>query len=91
MKKSENRQVVPACPEEIWKGIFEEVCERIGPVFERSETRERAKSYLQGLLSPIKRKNSWQLSEEMGELNPYGIQYLLNPKEGLIPRSLLRK
>ncbi len=78
MKKSENRQVVPACPEEIWKGLFEEVCERIGPVFERSETRERAKSYLQGLVSPIKRKNSWQLSEEMGELNPYGVQYLLN-------------
>ena len=78
MKKSENRLVVPSCPEEIWKGLFEEVCERIGPLFERSETRERAKSYLQGLLSPIKRKNSWQLAEEMGDVNPYGTQYLLN-------------
>lgn len=78
MKKSESKLVVPPCPEEIWKGLFEEVCERIGPLFERSETRERVKSYFQGLLSPIKRKNSWQLAEEMGELNPYGVQYLLN-------------
>ncbi|HEX3643051.1 MAG TPA: IS701 family transposase [Ktedonobacteraceae bacterium] len=70
--------VVAPCPEEIWKGLFEEVCERIGPLFERSETRERVKSYLQGLLSPIKRKNSWQLAEEMGDPNPYGVQYLLN-------------
>jgi SRSO17 transposase len=78
MEQSENQQVIPSCPEEIWKGLCEEVCERIGPLFERSETRERAKSYLQGLLSQIKRKNSWQLAEEMGELNPYGVQYLLN-------------
>ncbi len=78
MKKSESQLVVPSSPEEIWKGLFEEVCERIGPVFERSETRERVKSYFQGLLSPIKRKNSWQLAEEMGEQNPYGVQYLLN-------------
>lgn len=78
MKKRESQLVVAPCPEEIWKGLFEEVCECIGPLFERSETRERAKSYLQGLLSPIKRKNSWQLAEEMGELNPYGVQYLLN-------------
>jgi len=78
MKKSENRLVVPSCPEEIWKGLFEEVCERIGPLFERSETRERVRSYLHGLLSPIKRKNSWQLAEEAGELKPYGMQYLLD-------------
>ena len=78
MKKRVSQLVVPSSPEEIWKGLFEEVCERIGPLFERSETRERAKSYLQGLLSPIKRKNSWQLAEEMGDQNPYGVQYLLN-------------
>jgi SRSO17 transposase len=78
MKKSESQLVVPSSPEEIWKGLFEEVCERIGPLFERSEIRERVKSYFQGLLSPIKRKNSWQLAEEMGEQNPYGVQYLLN-------------
>jgi SRSO17 transposase len=78
MKKSESQLVVAPCPEEIWKGLFDEVCERIGPLFERSETRERAKFYLQGLLSPIKRKNGWQLAEEMGDRNPYGVQYLLN-------------
>jgi len=78
MKKNESKLVVPSCPEEIWKGLFEDMCERIGPLFERSETRDRVKSYFQGLLSPIKRKNSWQLAEEMGEINPYGVQYLLN-------------
>ena len=60
MKKSESQQVIAPCPEEIWKDLFDEVCERMGPLFERSETRERVKFYLQGLLSPIKRKNSWQ-------------------------------
>jgi SRSO17 transposase len=30
------------------------------------------------LLSPIERKNGWQLAEQAGESNPYGMQYLLN-------------
>jgi SRSO17 transposase len=34
-------------------------------------------AYLQGLLSPVERKNSWQLAEEMGEATPYGVQHLL--------------
>ena len=78
MKKSETELATQPSPEDIWKGLFEEVCERIGSLFERSETRERVKSYLRGLFSPIKRKNSWQLAEEMGESTPYGVQYLLN-------------
>lgn len=78
MKKSESQLVVAPCPEEIWKGLFEEVCERIEPVFGRLETRERAKSYICGLLSPIERKNGWQLAEEVGESTPYAMQYLLN-------------
>ena len=54
------------------------MCEHIGPCFARSETRERVKAYLQGLLSPVERKNGWQLAEEAGETTPYGMQYLLN-------------
>jgi hypothetical protein len=46
--------------------VIKSLCERIGPCFARSETRERAKAYLQGLLSPIERKNGWQLAEEAG-------------------------
>jgi hypothetical protein len=55
-----------ASAEELWMRLFKSLCERIGPCFARSETRERAKAYLQGLLSPIERKNGWQLAEEAG-------------------------
>jgi DDE superfamily endonuclease len=65
-------------PEALWTTAFEEVCERIGPCFARSETRERAKAYLRGLLSPVERKNGWQLAEEARETTPYAMQYLLN-------------
>jgi SRSO17 transposase len=64
--------------EELWTAEFQEVCERIGPSFARSETRKRAGIYLQGLLSPIERKNGWQLAEEAGESTPYAMQYLLD-------------
>ncbi len=47
-------------PEELWRSLFNDVCERIGSSFARSETRERAQAYLQGLLSPVERKNGWQ-------------------------------
>src|SRR2546427_12941701 len=65
-------------PAAVWSAAFEEVCERIGPLFARSETRERAQVYLRGLLSPVERKNGWQLAEEAGETTPYAMQYLLN-------------
>src|SRR3989454_10907507 len=65
-------------PEAVWAGAFDDVCERIGPVFARSETRERAQAYLRGLLSPVERKNGWQLAEEAGERTPYAMQYLVD-------------
>jgi SRSO17 transposase len=65
-------------PEELWTSLFKDVCERIGPYFARSETRERVQAYLRGLLSPVERKNGWQLAEEAGESTPYAMQYLLN-------------
>jgi len=64
--------------EELWTSLFDNMCERIGPCFARSETREGVKAYLQGLLSPIERKNGWQLAEEAGLATPYTMQYLLN-------------
>src|SRR2546423_5255540 len=65
-------------PEEVWTKLFDSLCERLGPSFARSETRERVKAYLRGLLSPIERKNGWQLAEEAGLPTPYAMQYLLN-------------
>src|SRR5437868_11311629 len=68
----------PSSPEAVWGAAFEQVCERMGPVFARSQTRERARAYLGGLLSPVQRKNGWQLAEEAGEATPYAMQYLLD-------------
>ena len=64
--------------EEFWTEAFEEVCERIGPCFAQVQTRQRAQAYLRGLLSPVERKNGWQLAEEAGERTPYAMQYLLD-------------
>jgi SRSO17 transposase len=60
-----------------WAGQLAEVAERIGPRFLRSEPRQHALVYLQGLLSSVERKNSWQLAEQAGEPGPYQFQHLL--------------
>lgn len=62
---------------EQWRGGLEEIQERIGPRFARSEQRHRMRRYLEGLLSPVERKNGWQLAEQAGETRPYGMQRLL--------------
>jgi SRSO17 transposase len=51
---------------------------RIAPRFRRAEARTRARRYLDGLLSPIERKNGWQMAEYLGETGPQGVQRLLN-------------
>lgn len=61
----------------VWADELERLLVRIGPRFARSEARERAKAYLQGLLSPAERKNCWQLAEMMGEATPYAMQQFL--------------
>lgn len=50
---------------------------RIGRRFRRAEARTRACHFLQGLLSPMERKNGWQMAEELGERGPRGVQRLL--------------
>ena len=52
------------------------VHERIGGYFHRREMRERVRRYLDGLLAPIERKNSWRLAEGLGEAGPQGVQRL---------------
>ena len=37
-----------------------------------------ALEYLKGLLSPVERKNGWQLAEHAGDATPYGVQRLLS-------------
>jgi SRSO17 transposase len=60
-----------------WTAGWDEIQERIGPRFARSEQRQRVRRYVEGLLSPIERKNGWQLAEQAGEARPYGMQRLL--------------
>src|SRR5437763_13625190 len=50
---------------------------RVGRRFARAEPRRRALAYVRGLLSPLERKNGWQLAELAGEPTPDGIQHLL--------------
>jgi len=60
------------------RAYLADIARRLAPYFARSESRQRASAYLQGLLSAAERKNSWQMAEVCGEATPYGFQYLLN-------------
>ena len=60
-----------------WGHQLDTVARRIGARFARSETRDRVRAYLVGLLAPVQRKNSWQLAEQIGDGSPYGVQHLL--------------
>ena len=66
---------------ERWARGLEAVAARIRGRFPRTEPRERATAYLRGLLSPVERKNSWQLAEQAGDEKPYGVQHLLGRAE----------
>jgi SRSO17 transposase len=61
-----------------WEQQLESNLGRLDPLFARKEGREQAKNYLRGLLSPVERKNGWQLAEHLGHKNPYRLQHLLD-------------
>src|SRR5215210_3816801 len=61
-----------------WSEALEELHGRIAHRFARSEARERVLRYLSGLLGRTERKNGWQLAEAIGEMDPQGVQRLLN-------------
>ena len=60
-----------------WAEGIERVHEWIGGRFRRPEPRRRVLDYLRGLLSPVERKNGWQLAEQAGDTTPDGVQRLL--------------
>jgi SRSO17 transposase len=60
-----------------WAADLGTLAARIGRHFARAEPRRWASAYLQGLLSPVERKNGWQLAEAAGAATPYGVQHLL--------------
>jgi len=70
-------------PEDVreWGQQLDEVTRRIGARFARSETRDRVRAYLIGLLGPVQRKNAWQVAEQIGDGDPFGVQYLMGRAE----------
>jgi SRSO17 transposase len=61
-----------------WQVELQAGLSQIGRHFSRRAMRQRAFDYVTGLLSPIERKTSWQLSEAMGRQTPYSLQHLLD-------------
>ncbi len=51
--------------------------QRIARHFVRAEPRQLAYDYLRALISPIERKNGWQIAEHLGATTPDGVQRLL--------------
>lgn len=61
-----------------WEQQFDNLTQRIAGRFARSEARQQASDYLRGLLSPVERKNGWQLAELLGHTAPHRVQHLLD-------------
>src|SRR5205085_10747224 len=51
---------------------------RLGALFVRAEPRRQAGLYLEGLLSAAKRKNGWQLAEQIGDARAWRTQRVLS-------------
>ncbi len=60
-----------------WATDFMRFCARFADVFGRQEPRVQATKYLRGLLSPVPRKNGWQMAEAIGDRIPDATQRLL--------------
>lgn len=61
-----------------WAAGLGELHERFVHRFARSEPRESALAYMQGLIAPLERKNGWTLAEEAGHAAPDRMHRLLN-------------
>lgn len=61
-----------------WATSFEAFFEQFATVFQRSETRQSAQQYVRGLLADVKRKNTWQMAEQLGLPTAHGLQRMLN-------------
>ena len=61
-----------------WSKLFDAFFAPFGDWLSRSESRASAQQYVRGLLSEVKRKNSWHLAEAVGLRDPHGLQRLLN-------------
>jgi SRSO17 transposase len=60
-----------------WQDQFDELMGRIAGRFARVEPRRRARAFVLGLLSGLRRKNCWTIAEQAGDATPDGMQHLL--------------
>jgi len=58
-----------------WALWLTAVARCIMPRFARREARRRVWASLRGWLSPVERKNGWQVAEVNGDATPYGVQH----------------
>jgi SRSO17 transposase len=77
MKKEPTESEAAVDQAQQWASGLNEIAALLSQRFPRAEPRERALTYLRGLLSPVERKNGWQLAEEAGDETPYATQHLL--------------
>src|SRR5919202_906648 len=61
-----------------WREELRALEARLGELFVRAEPRRQAGLYLEGLLSAAKRKNGWQLAEQIGDARPWRTQRVLS-------------
>jgi DDE superfamily endonuclease len=61
-----------------WHSSLRLLHARLASHFARPEPFQRALRFVQGILSTVERKNSWQLAEQAREATPYGMQRLLS-------------
>jgi SRSO17 transposase len=61
-----------------WRDELVALEARLGRLFVRPEPRRQAGLYLEGLLSAVKRKNGWQLAEQIGDARPWRTQRVLS-------------
>ncbi len=64
-------------PFEQWQEDFQGFIERFADLFGRSKPRDQCMKYVKALLSPVERKNGWQMAEHVGDEVPDPMQRLL--------------
>ncbi len=61
-----------------WREELAALEAKLGELSVRAEPRRQAGLYLEGLLSAVKRKNGWQLAEQIGDARPWRTQRVLS-------------
>jgi hypothetical protein len=61
-----------------WHVQFEDLKRRMACRFSRYDAHAHACEYIKALLSPIERKNAWQIAEQAQVESPYRFQHLIN-------------